>query len=330
MDKSFRCSFAWDWAKRALKQALAFPFLVGLNSEKLCNRGCDILDVRALKCCSRRDILAVYYHGNDHILGKSCSVGAVVAAVVCGDDNGVVVVKRVYDALDVVPAVFKRIITKRIISPLKKLTSAVEMLADGNVDIKLDDCKTGDEIGFLAEAFEKTTEKLKGYMTYINELAYKDSLTGIRNRTAYSEAITELDVKMKLGECEPFGIVVADVNGLKITNDKYGHEIGNKLLIKSSKAICDVFKRSPVFRIGGDEFVVILKGEDLENYAELLCLLDNRLDRTFINVGETSFKVSVARAVAIYDSDTDSSFDDVFNSADKKMYENKKGIKSGS
>lgn len=222
------------------------------------------------------------------------------------------------------------IITKRIISPLKKLTSAVEMLADGNADIKLDDCKTGDEIGFLAEAFEKTTEKLRGYMTYINELAYKDSLTGIKNRTAYSEAITELDVKMKLGECEPFGIVVADVNGLKITNDKYGHEIGNKLLVKSSKAICDVFKRSPVFRIGGDEFVVILKGEDLKNYAELLCLLDDRLDRTFINVGETSFKVSVARAVAIYDSDTDSSFDDVFNSADKKMYENKKGIKSGS
>lgn len=221
------------------------------------------------------------------------------------------------------------VITKRIVSPLKKLTSAAEMLADGNAEIKLDDCKTGDEVGVLAAAFEKTAEKLRGYMSYINALAYKDSLTGIKNRTAYTEALTELDVKIKLGECEPFGIIVADVNGLKITNDKYGHEVGNKLLIKSSKTICDVFKHSPVFRIGGDEFVVILKGEDLENYAELLSLLDKRLEDTFIHTGESKFKVSVARAMAAYDSESDSSFDDVFNRADKKMYENKNGIKSG-
>ena len=219
-------------------------------------------------------------------------------------------------------------ITKRIISPLRKLTAAAEMLADGNAEIKLDDCKTGDEVGILAEAFEKTADKLRGYMSYINALAYKDALTGIKNLTAYSEAKTDLDVKIKLGECSPFAVMVADVNGLKITNDKYGHEVGNKLLIKSAKTLCDVFKHSTAYRIGGDEFVIILKGEDLENSEALLCLLDERLDKTFINAGDAKFKVSVARAIAHFDSDTDSSFDDVFNRADKKMYENKNDIKN--
>lgn len=214
-------------------------------------------------------------------------------------------------------------ITKRIVSPLKKLTSAAELLADGNAQISLDDCKTQDEVGILAAAFEKTAEKLHGYMKYINALAYKDALTGIKNSTAYNEQSTELDVKIKMGECEPFAIIVADVNGLKMTNDKYGHDFGNKLLIKSAKAICDTFKRSPVFRIGGDEFVVILRGEDFENRTALISDLDERLSQTFISIGDVELNVSLARAMAVYDSDTDISFDDVFNRADKNMYEHK-------
>lgn len=220
------------------------------------------------------------------------------------------------------------ILTKRITSPLKKLTAAAEMLADGNVEINLEDCKTQDEVGILAVAFEKTSEKLRGYMKYINALAYKDALTGIKNRTAYNEVATEIDVKIKLGECAPFAVVVADVNGLKVTNDKYGHEVGNKLLIKISKVICDIFKHSPVFRIGGDEFVVVLNGEDFEVHTRLMCELDNKLKDAYISVGDVELSVSAARAVAVYDKDKDASFDDVFNRADKKMYEHKMMLKN--
>lgn len=215
------------------------------------------------------------------------------------------------------------ILTKKITNPLRELTYAAEKLADGDVDINLDKCITKDEIGILASAFKKTIEQLRGYMKYINALAYKDALTGIKNRTAYNEASTELDVKIRLGECEPFAILAADVNDLKKTNDKYGHEIGNKLLVKSAKAICDVFKRSPVYRIGGDEFIVILRGEDYENHTALLCELDEKLSKTFITIGEDCFNVSIARAIATFKNDADVSFEDVFNRADKRMYEHK-------
>jgi len=219
------------------------------------------------------------------------------------------------------------ILTKKIIRPLRELTSAAEVLAEGRTDLHLDGCKTEDEVGVLAEAFRKTAEKLGGYMNYINALAYKDSLTGVKNRTAYNEIVTEIDLTIELGDTEPFAVLIADINGLKKTNDRYGHEIGNKHIIKAAKIICDVFKHSPVYRIGGDEFVVILRDEDFEARAALLSELDEKYKYASITVGEEKIEVSVARAIEVYDSAVDSSFDDVFNRADKKMYEHKNSKK---
>ena len=160
-------------------------------------------------------------------------------------------------------------------------------------------------------------------MNYINAIAYKDALTGVKNRTAYNDTVTELDVSIEIGNCEAFAIVVADINGLKKTNDRYGHEIGNRHIIKAAKIICDVFKHSPVYRIGGDEFVVLLRGADFEARHDLLRLMDEQYATASIMAGEETIPVTVARAMEDYDPGLDFSFDDVFNRADKKMYEHK-------
>ena len=197
------------------------------------------------------------------------------------------------------------------------------------MNLHLDECHTADEIGVLARAFEKTAEKLNGYMDYINALAYRDSLTGIKNLTAYNEMTSAIDVTIKTGdECEPFAILVADINCLKETNDLHGHEIGNRLIIRSAKIICDAFKHSPVYRIGGDEFVVLLRGEDFENYENLLLEMDEKAAKTIIPADEDEITVTIARAVAVFDGAVDFSFADVFNRADKLMYKNKRYLKS--
>lgn len=219
------------------------------------------------------------------------------------------------------------ILSQNVIKPLKKLTAAAEQLAEGDTNVDLEHCDTNDEVAILTDAFMKTAENLRGYMSYINALAYKDGLTGVKNRTAYNEIYAELDLKIKRGNCEPFAIMVADINGLKATNDKYGHEIGNKLIIKTAKIICDVFKHSPVFRIGGDEFVILLRDEDLANNKELLCALDTRFESTVVSSGNTDIPVRAAYAIAEFDSVHDIAFEDVFSRADKKMYENKNKIK---
>ena len=179
----------------------------------------------------------------------------------------------------------------------------------------------------LARAFEKTAEKLRCYMSYINALAYKDGLTGVKNRTAYNEITAELDVKIKIGYYEPFAMLSADINLLKATNDKYGHEVGNKLITRAAKIICDVFKHSPVFRMGGDEFAVLLKGEDLENLDTLITEMDMRCRESTIIFDSAEIPISIARAAEVFDPTLDSCVEDVYNRADKKMYENKEETK---
>jgi diguanylate cyclase (GGDEF)-like protein len=216
------------------------------------------------------------------------------------------------------------VITKKIVRPLKQITDAAGVIAEGKTDLDLKFCNTGDEVEILADSMKKTAEKLHGYMSYINALAYRDSLTGVKNLTAFKEATANIDVKISSGENPSIAVVVCDINCLKKTNDRYGHEIGNRLIIKATKVICDIFKHSPVFRIGGDEFVVILEGEDFENREALVSALDDACDNTFISAGEETIPVSIARGLELLNSEFDVSFVDAVNRADKKMYENKK------
>ena len=105
--------------------------------------------------------------------------------------------------------------------------------------------------------------------------------------------------------------------------------MGNKLIVSAARVISDIFKRSPVFRIGGDEFLVILQNRDLEALPELLKKLDDECLNETITVDEGVIPVSIAKGFARYDSKKDTSFIDVFNRADDAMYENKREIKGG-
>ena len=234
----------------------------------------------------------------------------------------------IFTILMVCFVVLTYILTKRIVKPLKKLITVAEGFQDGQFDVVIDSTETNDEVSSLARALEKTAVKMKGYTSYIGALAYKDSLTGVKNHAAYTDYTNNIDMSIKAGECEPFALLVADINGLKAANDKYGHEIGNKLIIKAAKAICDAFKRSPVFRIGGDEFAAVLRAEDFESYNQLLENMDRACESSPIVVEDGELPVSVARAIAVYDEIMDTSFDDVFKRADRKMYAHKRQRKA--
>ena len=71
-----------------------------------------------------------------------------------------------------------------------------------------------------------------------------------------------------------FAVCMFDCNCLKQINDEYGHDKGDIFLKETTRIICDVFEHSPVFRIGGDEFVAVLQNGDYENREALLRLFD--------------------------------------------------------
>jgi diguanylate cyclase (GGDEF)-like protein len=118
-------------------------------------------------------------------------------------------------------------------------------------------------------------------------------------------------------------VAVFDVNDLKTINDTLGHEAGDEYIKSACKVICRQFTHSPVFRIGGDEFVTILKGD---NYADRDALMSSFRDT--IRQNQQNGKVIVASGLAVYDNSEDSSYNDVFKRADNSMYEQKRALKA--
>lgn len=216
-------------------------------------------------------------------------------------------------------------VTHKIVTPLKKLTAAAATISSGvqDVDLIVD---SKDEVGILSHVLSDTYDKIREYSTYINALAYRDSLTGIKNSTAYTEAIEVLNKEINLGNPE-FGVLVADINNLKKTNDTYGHDIGNELIIHTAKILTDTFKTSSTYRIGGDEFVVILRGKDLEKHRALIERMDLTFSTDYVTVHDESVSVSIARGVAVFNADIDRVYTDVFAKADQAMYMNKESMK---
>ena len=215
-------------------------------------------------------------------------------------------------------------IVKKIVDPLKNLTDASVKLSNGdyNVDIAQSDTY---EIKLLSAAFENMAICLREREELLHFSATRDPLTGLRNTTAFKGWLEEF-IKKTEGKDIDYGVVVLDINDLKKANDSYGHDVGNELIVASSKIISDTFKRSPVFRIGGDEFLAILQNSDLESREQLFEQFVLTCANAKVNKS-AKLPVKVAFGFARFDPSTDSGFKDVFKRADNAMYEHKRKLK---
>ena len=157
----------------------------------------------------------------------------------------------------------------------------------------------------------------------VKKKAYKDALTDVKNTNAYTESKAIYEEKIHDKVITELGIVVFDLNNLKKVNDTLGHEAGDKYLKASSKLICSIYKHSPIFRIGGDEFVALLEGEDYENREILFDKFNETIETNMRDGGAV-----IAAGMDVYLPDTDFGFDEIFERADTKMYSRKKQLKN--
>ncbi len=170
----------------------------------------------------------------------------------------------------------------------------------------------------------KKEKEIKKALTQANELARRDELTGIRNKTAYHELEEKVQERIISGaDNSEFAVVVCDLNGLKHINDTQGHKAGDEYICSACKIICRIFAHSPVFRIGGDEFAVFIEND---SYKERQALLDRLHAQVTENITKNSGPV-IAAGMATYERGNDKSIGDVFGRADAKMYENKIHLK---
>ncbi len=279
------------------------------------------------------------------IIGTEVAVEKVNSEIL---NNTISILIRIAIALIFVMVIMLVLINRLYISKLEKLESAVINYAqfkDSGITSELSNVvRSNDEIGSLARQFTSMTVEMDNYIRNLidttkqlktskqreqdmSELANRDALTGIRNRNAYSVLEQELSKEIERGGAQ-FGIVMADLNCLKQINDNYGHDKGNIAITTLCHMICVAFAHSPVFRVGGDEFVIVLKRNDYDHADELIAMLNEQMEE--LSQDETLDpweKVSAAIGIARYDRTKDVNVESVLKRADESMYKRKQEMK---
>ena len=232
-------------------------------------------------------------------------------------------------------------VNRFIVTPINTLSRAAAQYKHNRRVFSQLRIPKGDEIGSLADSMAQMEKDIDGYITNLEQTtrdlisarehaeqmdraANIDALTKVRNKRAYDVEVVHLNESNK-----PYGLIMIDLNGLKKINDTYGHEKGDISINILCQIICRVFKHSPVYRVGGDEFVVILENND---YAERADLIESITDEFLGNLNDISKepweRVTAAVGFAMYEPGMDECVDSVLQRADAAMYQNKKRMKA--
>ena len=201
------------------------------------------------------------------------------------------------------------------------------------------------EISELSDSVEKMSNDMRNYLLNIHEkeeevqilhssmeemdvVAHKDALTGVNNKMAYDRDVAVINNKIAKGEPIAFAIVMVDINNLKGINDTYGHDSGDIYIKGACNIVKEVYKNSLIYRIGGDEIVVILQGEDYDRRDSLLKSVRRKFQISNSNDAvEEYMRYSAATGMGVFDKANDEEAYPVFRRADKAMYANKAAIK---
>ncbi|WP_214730362.1 HD domain-containing phosphohydrolase [Exiguobacterium sp. s195] len=164
--------------------------------------------------------------------------------------------------------------------------------------------------GYIGDVTEKKT-----YEKEIEYLSYHDQLTGIKNRRYFEEALERYDDD----HFYPLTLIVIDINGLKLTNDAFGHLVGDQLLVEAANILRNELRaKDEVARVGGDEFVVISPNTTLDKAKQL----SDRLGRLFHEQTVEGLPISASFGEAVkHDSNVE--LTEVFNLAEDRMYHHK-------
>ena len=180
--------------------------------------------------------------------------------------------------------------------------------------------ETGDEIRTLGIKIRAMHQTMERYFNYMHAQVNTDGLTRVGNTTAYQERRKELENRIADSSAS-FSAVVFDINDLKHVNDRWGHACGDKIIRAAASAIAGSFGRENTFRIGGDEFIAIVEGATVEQVAQLLENMDAAIAAYNAADTECPATLSLSRGEADFIPGQDQSFRDVFDRADRRMYE---------
>lgn len=305
------------------------------------------------------ELVRYYFEGSDRAMAF-VTLRNGMKLVLCDDyaniynerDNAVVLMIILSVLITMLIAIVAVVMVNRITDPLRKITEAARAVSENNFDVDLPP-ENDDEIGELSKMtrlaienararaekaaskvreqerkIEKSAKVLKQQgddLVAMKNLAYVDSLTNVKNKLAYDDTVEYINEKIRNGTAE-FAVIMCDLNYLKHINDNLGHIAGDEAIQKTASILCKAFPLSTVFRIGGDEFAVIPTGLDYSRIDEKLDALKTMLESQR-NISDNYLeRISLAFGCAVFERGKDTSYQEVFERADKIMYEEKKKI----
>jgi len=151
----------------------------------------------------------------------------------------------------------------------------------------------------------------------MNFLSFHDTLTELHNRAYFEEKLTHIDALHE----GSVGVVVFDLDGLKLVNDSFGHEQGDTLLVRAAELIKSCFRREDVVaRIGGDEFAVLMSGVTIEDVEQAVAGVQFQLGK----MDHVAHRIPLSLSIGYACSEKhDMMIRDLFREADNNMYREK-------
>ncbi|KRQ86270.1 Cyclic di-GMP phosphodiesterase response regulator RpfG [Caloramator mitchellensis] len=190
-----------------------------------------------------------------------------------------------------------------------KSGNPIDMIIKG-VTIKIDGEIIG---GFAIYSDISSKKKFENKLKY---LSLHDSLTGLYNRNYFDSKILELQKSDEF----PISIISIDVNGLKLINDTLGHLKGDELLVRASQILRRAIEADLIFRVGGDEFIVVLPNTDENSGEELIEKIIDEFDK--YNKENADFPINISLGLSTAKNKNDSLIE-IYKRADDFMYKNK-------
>lgn len=173
------------------------------------------------------------------------------------------------------------------------------------------------DIGVLGIARDITELHLS--QQKIKEQSYIDELTKLHNRKSYNERIEEL-ISLKKRYETPFSIIMYDIDNFKSINDTYGHKVGDNVLIKMSELIRSLLRESDyIFRIGGEEFIILLTETNLESAIAVSTKICKSVEENLMHITNNPITISIGLS-EVNESDSE---DTIFKRVDELLYKSK-------
>lgn len=219
-----------------------------------------------------------------------------------------------------------------LVRPIRELAASARRIEAGDYSVQVQASTRNDELGELERAFNRMSESVARHDRDVRHIAYTDALTGLTNRLAFRE---DLDQRLTLlrGSGRQLALLFADIDNFKRVNDTLGHEAGDAALLQFATRIRNAVRQhggegAMLARFGGDEFVILVEGDQVRPLATRLAevLVADLRDPLDIEGRQVFLGTSIG--ITLFPEDADSA-SALMKNGDIAMYQAKMAGKNG-